>query len=29
LVDRRYVLKDGIGVRDFFWGCVLATFLGE
>ena len=29
LIDLGQVLEDGIGCGDFFWGCVLATFLGK
>ena len=28
LIDASQVLEDGIGFWDFFWGWVLATFLG-
>ena len=29
LVDPGYLHEDGVRFRDFFWGCVLAPFVGE
>ncbi len=29
LIDRGQLREDGIGFWDFFWGRVLATFLGK
>ena len=29
VIDLSYAGEDGLGVRDFFWGLLLATFLGK